>query len=144
MDKNQKPVLTQGRRLRVHNIQIGTANFFDGAKYFKQARSNKYFNGEIHIINENIKPTTDRSDLAPSPEALDLKEQLTKFFNTELQTVYQIANKAKNSVKEYERVISEKNEIEQKKITSDYTKEDKTADLKKNCRKRRSCIKKCY
>ena len=140
-NKNEKPVLTRGLRLRVHNIQIGTANFFDGAKYFKQARSNKYFNGEIHIINENIKPTTDRSDLAPSPEALDLKEQLTKFFNTELQTVYQIANKAKNSVKEYERVISEKNEIEQKKITSDYTKEDKTADLKRIAEKEEVALK---
>lgn len=140
-DKNQKPVLTKGIRLRVHNIQIGTANFFDGAKYFKQARSNKYFNGEIHIINEDIKPTTDRSDLAPSPEALDLKYQLTNFFNTELQTVYQIANKAKNSVKEYERVIVEKKEIEQKKITSDYTEDNKKADLKRIAEKENDAIK---
>ena len=140
-DKNQKPVLTKGIRLRVHNIQIGTANFFDGAKYFKQARSNKYFNGEIHIINEDINPTTDRSDLAPSPEALDLKYQLTNFFNTELQTVYQIANKAKNSVKEYERVIVEKNEIEQKKITTDYTEENKNADLKRIAEKENDAIK---
>lgn len=51
-------VLTRGIRLRVHNIQIGNENFFDGTTYFRQARSNKYFNGEIHVINAKIKPTT--------------------------------------------------------------------------------------
>lgn len=96
-----KPVLSRGMRLRIHNIQIGNQNFFDGTEYFKQTRSNKYFNGEIHIIHPNIKPTTDRSDIAPTAEALEFKTQLRAFFNEEMQAVYQSANKVKKQFERY-------------------------------------------
>ena len=99
---NNYQVLTRGMRLRVHNIQIGNQNFFDGTGYFKQARSNKYFNGEIHIIHPHIKPTTDRSDLAPTAEALEFKEKIRAFFNYEMQDVYQTANKVKKQLEKYE------------------------------------------
>lgn len=99
---NNNLVLTRGMRLRIHNIQIGNQNFFDGTGYFKQARSNKYFNGEIHIIHPRIKPTTDRSDLAPTAEALEFKEKIREFFNYEMQDVYQTANKVKKQLERYE------------------------------------------
>ena len=120
-------VLTRGMRLRIKNIQIGDANFFDGTAYFKQARSNKYFNGEIHIVNESIKPTTDRSDLAPSKEALALKKKLTDFFNTEMQGVYQKANKAKTTLNELEKIEKENAILTKKKqkgILSESEKEE--------------------
>lgn len=119
------PVLTRGIRLRVHNIQIGNENFFDGTAYFRQARSNKYFNGEIHVINPKIKPTTDRSDLAPSKEALKLKELIADFFNSELQKVYQTANKVK---KELERIIEAETsriETEKKNVTNNFSEASK-------------------
>jgi len=100
---NNSIVLTRGMRLRIHNIQIGNQNFFDGTEYFKQARSNKYFNGEIHIIHPNIKPTTDRSDLAPTSAALEFKARIRAFFNDEMQDVYQTANKLKKQVEKYEK-----------------------------------------
>ena len=99
---NNSFVLTRGMRLRIHNIQIGNQNFFDGTEYFKQARSNKYFNGEIHIIHPRIKPTTDRSDLAPTAEALEFKEKIRAFFNYEMQDVYQTANKVKKQLEKYQ------------------------------------------
>lgn len=99
---NNNVVLTRGMRLRIHNIQIGNQNFFDGTEYFKQARSNKYFNGEIHIIHPCIKPTTDRSDLAPTAEALEFKEKIRDFFNYEMQDVYQTANKVKKQLEKYQ------------------------------------------
>lgn len=99
---NNNLVLTRGMRLRIHNIQIGSQNFFDGTGYFKQARSNKYFNGEIHIVHPRIKPTTDRSDLAPTAEALEFKEKIRAFFNYEMQDVYQTANKVKKQLERYE------------------------------------------
>ena len=99
---NNNVVLTRGMRLRIHNIQIGNQNFFDGTEYFKQARSNKYFNGEIHIIHPRIKPTTDRSDLAPTAEALEFKDKIRAFFNYEMQDVYQTANKVKKQLEKYQ------------------------------------------
>lgn len=130
------PVLTRGIRLRVHNIQIGNENFFDGTTYFRQARSNKYFNGEIHVINAKIKPTTDRSDLAPSKEALRLKELISDFFNSELQKVYQTANKVK---KELERMIEAETlriETEKKNVTNNFSEASKAELLSENLKKR--------
>jgi hypothetical protein len=125
-------VLTRGIRLRSHNIQIGGENFFNGIDYFKQARSNNYFNGEIHIINSNIKPTTDRANLSPSKETLRLKELIAEFFNTELQKVYQTANKVK---KEYERIKEAeiaKCEIEQNSPKADNKSKIEEVIKKKN------------
>lgn len=130
------PVLTRGIRLRVHNIQIGNENFFDGTTYFRQARSNKYFNGEIHVINAKIKPTTDRSDLAPSKEALRLKELIYDFFNSELQKVYQTANKVK---KELERMIEAETlriETEKKNVTNNFSEASKAEQLFENLKKK--------
>lgn len=129
-------VLTRGIRMRVHNIQIGNENFFDGTSYFRQARSNKYFNGEIHVVNSKIKPTTDRSDLAPSKEAIKLKELISGFFNSELQKVYQTANKVK---KEFERYTeAEKNRIETEKVdvSTDFPEKSKATQLSDNVKKR--------
>ncbi|MDD3480062.1 MAG: ATP-binding protein [Paludibacteraceae bacterium] len=129
-------VLTRGIRLRVHNIQIGNENFFDGTSYFRQARSNKYFNGEIHVVNSKIKPTTDRSDLAPSKEALKLKELISDFFNSELQKVYQTANKVK---KEFERIVEAETirvETEKLDISTDFPEKSKATQLSESIKKR--------
>lgn len=123
------PVLTRGIRLRVHNIQIGNENFFDGTRYFRQARSNKYFNGEIHVINAKIKPTTDRSDLAPSKEALKLKELISDFFNSELQKVYQTANKVKKEFERIKEAESSRIEIEKKDVTNNFSEASKAEQL---------------
>ena len=92
------PALTRGIRLRLHNILIGNSGYFDGIKYFKQPRSNQYFNGEIHIINDNIKPINDRSDLQPTPETLQLQTEIKNYFRKNLENFYQEANKIKNAV----------------------------------------------
>lgn len=118
-------VLTRGMRLRIKNIQIGTATFFDGTEYFKQARSNKYFNGEIHVVNENIKPTTDRSNLAPSKETLALKKLLTDFFNNEMQSVYQKANKAKTTLNEFEKIEKDNARLSKKNQSKSLSEEEK-------------------
>lgn len=123
------PVLTRGMRLRVHNIQIGNQNFFDGTNYFRQARSNKYFNGEIHVINNRIKPTTDRSDLAPSPETLALKKLISEFFNSEMQKVYQTANKVKKELERFMQAEQEHAEVATKKITDDFPEQSRDSKL---------------
>lgn len=95
--ETKQPVLTRGIRLRSHNIQIGNEDFFNGTGYFKQARSNRYFNGEIHIIHSNIKPNTARDGLANTKEAGRLRELIREFFNNEMQKTYQVANKLKKA-----------------------------------------------
>ena len=121
--------LTRGLRLRIKNIQIGSESFFDGTEYFKEPRGNKFFNGEIHVLNQNIKPTTDRSDIQPTTEGQLLKRKIHDFCISELGPVYRNANAAKTAIQNYEKSVQELNKIQEKAITTDYTKEDKEKEI---------------
>ena len=86
----------RGLRLRKHNIQIGDQTVLN--KYFTEARGNNYFYGEVHVLHDQIKPDSGRSGLAPTPESLRLLDLLKVKF-VELKKLYNIANEAKNAVK---------------------------------------------
>ena len=121
--------LTRGLRLRIKNIQIGSESFFDGTEYFKEPRGNKFFNGEIHILNQNIKPTSDRSDIQPTTEGQLLKKKIHNFCITELGPVYRNANAAKTAIQNLEKSVQELSKIQEKSITTDYTQEDKEKEI---------------
>ena len=88
--------VNRGIRLRIHNIMIGNHDRLN--PYFKQPRGNNYFVGEIHVVHRNIIPNTDRSNLAPSPEAARLELKFTEYF-TNLTQIYNLANDVKNTLK---------------------------------------------
>ena len=75
----------RGIRLRKHNIQLGTSDLLN--KYFGEARGNNY-----------LRPNSDRSGLAPTPETEILFDKLRLIFKN-LGKLYQVANNAKNAVK---------------------------------------------
>ncbi len=86
----------RGIRLRKHNIQLGTSDSLN--KYFGEARGNNYFYGEVFAVHPNLRPNSDRSGLAPTPETEILFDQLRLIFRN-LGKLYQVANNAKNAVK---------------------------------------------
>ena len=112
--------LTIGIRLRLHNIMVGNRDYFDGRRFFKEERSNKYFVGEVHIINTNIKPTPQRDDLAPSPETNMLNEKIRDLFTKELSVIYNYANTLKVALKNFEK--SEKTSEDYVAVKSDFSK----------------------
>lgn len=138
-------VKTRGIRLRSHNIQIGSEDFFGGTSYFQQPRGNKYFNGEINILHPDIIPTTDRSDLAPTDLALKLKDYIRDFFNNELQKCYEEANKSKNNIKH---IFDTKNKIDNlnrealEGTITEEQKSEKLKELEKNKEKQEAQLKK--
>lgn len=85
-------------RLRKHNIQVGDANLL--THYFpkNETRGNKYFYGEIHIVNPKIKLNSARDGLAPTPQSEKLKALIRDKFD-ELVKLYHLANDMKNIVK---------------------------------------------
>ena len=86
----------RGIRLRKHNIQLGTSDLLN--KYFGEARGNNYFYGEVFAVHPNLRPNSDRSGLAPTPETEMLFDSLRLIFKN-LGKLYQVANNAKNAVK---------------------------------------------
>ena len=92
---------TMGIRLRMFNIMIGTRNYFDGKRFFSEPRGNSYFNGEIHIIHNQIKPTPQRDDLAPSSVKIRLDEKIHDFFESEIEHLYKEASTMKTALKNF-------------------------------------------
>ena len=86
----------RGIRLRKHNIQLGTSDLLN--KYFGEARGNNYFYGEVFAVHPNLRPNSDRSGLAPTPETEVLFDKIRLIFK-KLGKLYQVANNAKNAVK---------------------------------------------
>lgn len=86
----------RGIRLRKHNIQLGTSDLLN--RYFSEARGNNYFYGEVFAVHPNLRPNSDRSGLAPTPETEILFDRLRLIFKN-LGKLYQVANNAKNAVK---------------------------------------------
>lgn len=132
---DKKPVLTRGIRLRCHNIQVGDENVLN--KYFKQARSHTYFNGEVFIINPKIIPTTDRSDIAPTSVAKKFQEKLTDFFRNDLEKLYQEANKANKCLETIKKCDDEikkvengdsKPEVKEKKLAELHEEKQKSSE----------------
>lgn len=109
-DKNR------GLRLRKQNIQIGDAKVLD--QYFKQARGNHYFYGEIHATHENLRPNSARDGLAPTPEAIAFYSRIRDYFS-DLDALYQAANKIKNINRDIQTVTT--------LPTSEQTTEDKAS-----------------
>lgn len=92
---------SRGFRLRRHNIQVGNANILN--KYFKEARGNNYFYGEIHAIHPGLLLSSSRDGLAGSDVADAFKREL-KAFLYKLKDLYHFANNAKKATKSIEAV----------------------------------------
>lgn len=112
-------------RLRKHNIQVGDKDML--SSFFPEKRGNKYFYGEIHIVNPKIKLNSARDGLAPTPEGGCLKRKIKDYFR-KLHELYYFANKTKNAVKSYNEAYDK---LYSGKLTSDSEIKTATDELKK-------------
>ncbi len=84
-----------GIRLRKHNISLDK-NILN--PFFREARGNKYFYGEIFVTNENIVPDSGRQGLAAGEEADALVKAIKDYFGV-LHLVYNKASRLKAKLK---------------------------------------------
>lgn len=85
--------VNKGIRLRKRNIQIGSKDLLN--QYFREARGNNYFYGEIHAVHPNLRPNSSRDGLTHTPEAIKLYDYIKDYFS-DLQKLYHLANDVKN------------------------------------------------
>ena len=104
-----------GFRVRKHNIQVGEKDFLTSFFPKGESRGNKYFYGEIHVVNNKIKLNSARDGFAPTPEGEVLKVNLRNFC-AELVKIYHLANTVKNSISKV---------LDDKTITDQKVKEEK-------------------
>lgn len=113
--------VNKGIRLRKKNIQIGSKDLLN--QYFKEARGNNYFYGEIHAVHPNLRPNSSRDGLTHTAEAIKLYECIKDYFS-DLQKLYHLANDVKNISRDIHLIgtevpQSDKDKVEiQKKISA--------------------------
>lgn len=122
-------------RLRKHNIQVGDANLLTSFFPKNETRGNKYFYGEIHIVNPKIKLNSARDGLAPTPESEKLKSLIRdKFY--ELVKLYHLANDMKNIVKKTDKPSeSHATEEQQKTIQEEIHKKENSKNAQSSAAK---------
>lgn len=87
----------KGIRLRQANIQLGNERTL--SKFFKEARGNSYFVGEVHAVHKNFIPNARRDYFNENETRVELEAQLRYYFSETLHRLYNDANKAKNAYK---------------------------------------------
>ncbi|MDR1729103.1 MAG: ATP-binding protein [Prevotellaceae bacterium] len=120
-DKNR------GIRLRKHNILIGSPDLLN--QFFKEARGNNYFYGEVHAVHPKLKPESSRSGLAPTPEAIKFQELLKDYF-LNLYNLYYLANSMKTATRDVVAAETEKAQITEQEDVPEVTRKWETANKK--------------
>lgn len=101
----------RGMRLRKHNIQFGDSETLN--KLMKEARSNGYFVGEVHVVHKNLIPNGRRDYFRENNDLLELEHQLKEYFLYFYKN-YHLANDSKNAYKNINEYIAKKQEFEEK------------------------------
>lgn len=87
----------RGIRLRQSNIQIGDTETFSYPKFYKEARGNLYFVGEVHALHYYLIPNARRDYFNENITRLNFEDTLRPIMYTELHKLYHFANEVKNA-----------------------------------------------
>ena len=111
-----KPInAMRGIRLRKENIQIGDENTLGKSpKYFKEARGNCYFVGEVYAVDSKLIPNARRDDFNRNATAKEFDEQLRKVLYDEMYRLYHYANQVKKAFQSQSDYQRKKDEYERK------------------------------
>ena len=89
-------------RIRHKNIEIGDENTCIQFDYFKEPKGSKYFFGEIHVLDKDLRPNA-RRDYFDRNEALDSFENTMRdYINQNLDILYRTGSKLNSRYREIE------------------------------------------
>lgn len=89
-------------RIRHKNIEIGDENTCIQFDYFKETKGSKYFFGEIHVLDRDLRPNA-RRDYFDRNEALDSFENTMRdYINQNLDILYRTGSKLNSRYREIE------------------------------------------
>lgn len=131
----------RGLRLRLGNIQIGDAETLQSL--FNEARGTKYFIGEIHAIDKNLRPNSKRDDFEEDRAYNNLKVALKDCFD-ELHAVYHYASDIRSAYRDINEPTESEHEFKEKSLTYQKSHKDdfelKLATLKKTAATKKKFI----
>ncbi len=117
----------RGLRLRKENIQIGDERTLD--KFFKEARGNGYFIGEIFILDSEIIPNARRDYFNQNEELMKFEDLLKPFLHFELYTLYHFASEVRLAVRDKNEYLKVEKEYHEKANNGTFTSKEEKEKL---------------
>ena len=133
--------IQRGLRIRCKNIQIGDETTINQKKLFKEDRGTFYFVGEIHVVNNAIKPNARRDYFIQDHVTHELEKGLKVFFTEYLQSLYRTANVAKNAYKK-ENELEELKKTYQDKKNNGFISKTEEEELKRSIKAKKTELEK--
>ena len=114
--EKQIPVINpmRGMRIRKENIQIGDEETLSSKKFFKEARGNLYFFGEIFATHQELIPNARRDYFNTNATQSDFEKVLYPILWNDFYSLYHYANKVKTNLKKVVDYENKKNEYSSK------------------------------
>jgi molecular chaperone HtpG len=125
----------RGIRLRKSNIQIGDSQTFDSYFPAEGNNANKMFAGEIHVLDREVIPNSQRDDFEPSDSLYELKRALSQWAGEINKQYRRGTSQASSSMRKIEEGLKQQQELAQKiergGVSSDAKKEELAKELEK-------------
>ena len=131
----------RGIRLRKNNILIGNAQTFDSYFPSEGYTANKMFAGEIHVLDENIIPNSQRDDFEPKAALAEMKQYLSQWAGDINRKYRRGTSNASSAMRRIEEGIARQRDIEERIDNGAISSEQKKEELKNELEKVQKQIK---
>ena len=125
----------RGIRLRKKNILIGSAQTFDSYFPSEGYTANKMFAGEIHVLNEEIIPNSQRDNFEPNAALEEMRDFLSAWAGDINKRYRRGTSNASSAMRKIEEGIAKQRELEERidsgAISSELKREELTKELEK-------------
>ena len=135
----QKKCWQRGIRLRKANIQIGEADCLSnhprrGIPLWKEDRGNKYFLGEVHVLDENLIPNSRRDYFNQDDSCRRFEKALTEAFKY-LHNLYHDASKLRSETSKMQAASKARQDFEAKDRAGEFLNSQDREDAKSEVEK---------
>lgn len=121
----------RGIRLRKRNIQIGNAQTFESYFPSEGYAANKMFAGEIHVLDENILPNSQRDDFEPNAAFTELRRYLSQWAGNINKRYRRGTSTASSAMRRIEEGLVRQKDIEERIDSGAISSEQKKEELAK-------------
>jgi molecular chaperone HtpG len=131
--EKQIPVINKmrGIRLRKENIQIGGEETFSYPKFYKEARGNFYFIGEVFAVDSDLRPNARRDYFNTNATLKEFEDEIIPVLYKDFYDLYHYASKVKNSFKRTADFQKKKEEFDDKIKNAGFVDKNEKEEAKK-------------
>lgn len=131
----------RGIRLRKENIQIGNEETLSYPRFFKEARGNYYFIGEVFAVDSNLIPNARRDYFNTNLSLREFEEKLQPVLHDELYHLYHYANQVKKSFQKTAEYTKSEADFNEKNMNGEFINDTDKEEAKQKLESKKNIAK---